>query len=170
MNSHKKGAVFVVSGPSGVGKDTVLKELMPRLGDRAVMSVSNTTRPPRSGEVKMLEYTEYCSVLYGTPLDPIKKWVDEGKAVILKIEREGMLNVRKRMPEAVTVFIAPPSEEVLEKRIRGRQSETSAAIEKRLDRARYEMKMSGDYDHRIVNDGLEEAVNELEKLILKYIG
>lgn len=92
MNSHKKGAVFVVSGPSGVGKDTVLKELMPRLGDRAVMSVSNTTRPPRSGEVdgvdynfigedefrraiaegKMLEYTEYCSVLYGTPLDPIK--------------------------------------------------------------------------------------------------
>lgn len=190
MNSHKKGAVFVVSGPSGVGKDTVLKELMPRLGDRAVMSVSNTTRPPRSGEVdgvdynfigedefrraiaegKMLEYTEYCSVLYGTPLDPIKKWVDEGKAVILKIEREGMLNVRKRMPEAVTVFIAPPSEEVLEKRIRGRQSETSAAIEKRLNRARYEMKMSGDYDHRIVNDGLEETVNELEKLILKYIG
>ena len=74
------------------------------------------------------------------------------------------------MPEAVTVFIAPPSEEVLEKRIRGRQSETSAAIEKRLNRARYEMKMSGDYDHRIVNDGLEEAVNELEKLILKYIG
>ena len=67
----------------------------------------------------MLEYTEYCSVLYGTPLDPIKKWVDEGKAVILKIEREGMLNVRKRMPEVVTVFIAPPSEEELEKRIRG---------------------------------------------------
>lgn len=189
-NNHKTGAVFVVSGPSGVGKDTVLKVLMPRLGDRAVMSVSNTTRPPRKGEVngvdynfiseaefrraiaegRMLEYTEYCSVLYGTPLDPIKKWVSEGKAVILKIEREGMLNVRRRMPEAITVFIAPPNEEELEKRIRGRRSDTSAAIEKRLERARYEIKMSGDYDHRIINDGVEDAVGELEKLILKYIG
>ena len=191
MNKEgKKGAVFVVSGPSGVGKDTVLKELMPRLGDRAVMSVSNTTRAPRKGETdgvdyhfiseeafrraiaegRMLEYTEYCSVLYGTPLDPIEKWVAEGKAVILKIEREGMLNVRKKMPEAVTVFIVFLSEEILEKRIRGRKSDSAAAIEKRLERARYEMKMSGDYDHRVVNDGLEEAVGELEKIILKYIG
>lgn len=190
MNEPHNGAVFVVSGPSGVGKDTVLKELMPRLGDRAVMSVSNTTRPPRKGEIdgvdynfiseeafrraiaegRMLEYTEYCSVFYGTPLDPVEKWVSQGKAVILKIEREGMLNVRKRLPDAVTVFIAPPSVEELENRIRGRQSETSDAIEKRLKRALYEIEMSGDYDYRIVNDGLEDAVNELENLILKYIG
>ncbi len=190
MNKRSKGAVFVVSGPSGVGKDTVLKELMPRLGERAFMSVSNTTRPPRIGEKngvdynficedefrdavengKMLEYTEYCNIFYGTPLGPVKENVEQGKAVILKIEREGMLNVRKALPDCVTVFIAPPDDEELEKRIRGRKSESVSAIEKRLEKARYEIKMSGDYDYRVVNDTVENAVNELEKIILKYIG
>lgn len=186
---NKRGTLFIVSGPSGVGKDTVLKELMPQISDKVVMSVSNTTRAPRAGEVDgvdynfipletfrelikddmMLEYADFCSVCYGTPLEPVERTLSSGKSMILKIEREGMLSVKKKYPEAVTVFIAPPDEAELERRIVSRKTDSEENIRKRLERAKYEIANSGDYDYHVINGNLQDAVNQLKTIILSNI-
>lgn len=179
--------LFVVSGPSGAGKGTVLakvREDMPNLG----LTVSATTREPRAHEVDGVsyhfmsesafkagvdkgEFLEWANVhghLYGTPWSEVHRFLDAGQSVVLEIDVQGALNVRKMMPEAVLIFIEPPSLEVLEQRLRDRGTEDEASIELRLANAAGELNLAEDYDVRIVNDSLDAAVAELEATIANY--
>ena len=175
-----KGRLLVVSAPSAGGKGTILKELFQR-NENLRMSVSATTRQPRAGEEhgkhyyfisreefqqlidssKMLEYAEYVGNLYGTPKDPVDQWLDEGHDVVLEIEVQGGAQIKKIVPDCVSVFIVPPSLEVLEKRLRGRGTEAEGTILKRLATARQELTQAGIYDYVVVNDRLEDAVNDM---------
>lgn len=176
----EKGLLFVVSAPAGCGKDTILVEFFKKT-DAAGYAVSATTRAPREGEIngvhyhfltredfsekiklgEVLEYTEYCGNYYGT----LKKSVDElvlsGKDAVLKIEVEGAMNIKKMFPEACLVFILPPSLEVLEKRLRGRGTETEEKIRERTLQAKNELEFAKNYDYLVVNDDLDEAVEDL---------
>ncbi len=175
-----KGLLLVVSAPSAGGKGTILKELFQR-NENLRMSVSATTRQPRAGEEhgkhyyfisreefqqlidssKMLEYAEYVGNLYGTPKGPVDQWLDEGHDVVLEIEVQGGAQIKKIVPDCVSVFIVPPSLEVLEKRLRGRGTEEEGTIIKRLATARQELTQAGIYDYVVVNDRLEDAVNDM---------
>ena len=176
----EKGLLFVVSAPAGCGKDTILGELFKKT-DKAGYAVSATTRAPREGEIngvhyhfltredfsekikrgEVLEYTEYCGNFYGT----LKKSVDDlilsGKDAVLKIEVEGAMNIKKMFPEACLVFILPPSLEILEKRLRGRGTETEEKIRERTLQAKNELKFAKNYDYLVVNDDLNEAVEDV---------
>ena len=163
-----KGLLLVVSAPSAGGKGTILKELFQR-NENLRMSVSATTRQPRAGEEhgkhyyfisreefrqlidsnKMLEYAEYVGNLYGTPKGPVDQWLDEGHDVVLEIEVQGGAQIKKIVPDCVSVFITPPSLEVLEKRLRGRGTEEEGTILKRLATARQELTQAGNYDYEI---------------------
>ena len=177
--------LFVISGCSGVGKGTVLKEFMARNSQDFMLSVSCTTRKPRTGEVdginyffvtheefeqaieadKFLEYAQFAGNFYGTKKKFIKQKFEEGLNIILEIETQGALQVKKKMPEAVLIFIAPPSLEELEARLRGRHTETEEAIQKRLASIKLEIENSKQFDYVIVNDTVENAVSKLEGLI-----
>ncbi len=179
-----KGLVIVVSAPSGGGKGTILKELFKRNANMK-FSVSATTRKPRPGEVdgqsyyftdkehfeeliaegKMLEHAEYCGNYYGTPKEPIEKAVAEGYDIVLEIEVQGGAQIKKKIPDCVSVFITPPSMEVLERRLRNRGTETDEVIKNRLNTALQEIPHAKDYDYIVVNDELEKAVDELEAII-----
>ena len=151
-----KGTLLIISGPSGVGKGTLLSSVLERYDPKNVyFSVSVTTRAPRPGEREginyhyisreeyealkksggLLEWNVFCDVGYGTPFDPVKKALSEGKLVILEIDVNGMRQVVKKMPDAITVFVAPPSFEELERRIRKRNTETEGQLKKRLSAA-----------------------------------
>ena len=171
--------VYVVSGPSGSGKGTVLKALKAR--PDVFYSVSATTRAPREGERdgvdyhfitkekflewikqdEFLEHAEYVGNYYGTPVTPIKENLAGGKDVIVEIEVQGFLQITKKLPEAVTIFIMPPSMEELERRLRGRGTDSEEKIIGRLETARKEMTYADEYDHIVVNDELDRAVSEL---------
>ena len=180
----EKGLLVVFSGPSGAGKDTVLKRLMEKEpGIR--LSVSATTRAPREGETdgkdyhfltrahfdelvandKMLEHAEYCGNCYGTPSEPIEKWQAEGCDVILEIEVQGGAQIKAKRPDCVSIFVLPPSLEVLENRLRRRGTESEEAIQKRLGAAKAEIAKAVLYDYIIVNDDLETAVSEMAGLL-----
>lgn len=176
----EKGLLFVVSAPAGCGKDTILNELFKKT-DKAGYAVSATTRAPREGEIngvhyhfltredfsekikrgEVLEYTEYCGNFYGT----LKKSVDDlilsGKDAVLKIEVEGAMNIKKMFPKACLVFILPPSLEILEKRLRGRGTETEEKIRERTLQAKNELAFAKNYDYLVVNDDLNEAVEDV---------
>lgn len=180
--SNKK--LFVISGSSGVGKGTVLKKFMERHPD-FMLSISCTTRKPRVGEVdgvnyffvtpeefqnsidndKFLEWAEFAGNRYGTKKKFIKQCLDEGKNVILEIDTQGAFQVKKQMPEAVLIFICPPSLEALENRLRGRHTENEDAIQKRLHEVKIELERAKDFDYRVINDEVERAITELEKVI-----
>ncbi len=180
-----KGKLIVVSGPSGVGKGTIVKTLIKRRED-VVESVSCTTREARAGEKHgreyffiskeeflqrieqndFLEYDEHFGNYYGTPVSFVKEALNE-KSVILEIDVVGALNAKKRIPESVLVMIAPPSVAELEKRLRGRGSETEEEIQGRLARLNYELSQQDKYDYVIVNDILENAIARLEEIIDK---
>ena len=182
----KKGVLFVISGPSGVGKGTINKMLFDEVDGQVSFSVSATTRGPREGEVdgthyffisrqefenrvannEFLEHAEYAGNCYGTPRSYVLKLLDEGVSVILEIDLQGAIQVKERMPESVSIFILPPSFEELESRLRGRGTETPEKIEQRLAAAKYEMEMAYTYDYRIVNDNLEEAYQQLRSIFL----
>lgn len=179
-----EGLLVVFSGPSGAGKDTVLKRLMEKeLGIR--LSVSATTRSPREGEKdgtdyhfisrerfdalvaedKMLEYAEYCGNCYGTPSEPIEKWQAEGCDVILEIEVQGGAQIKKKCPNCISIFVLPPSLEVLENRLRRRGTESEDVICKRLAAAKEEIAQALHYDYILVNDDLEPAVDQMAGIL-----
>lgn len=176
----EKGLLFVVSAPAGCGKDTILGELFKKT-DKAGYAVSATTRAPREGEIdgvhyhfltredfsekiklgEVLEYTEYCGNFYGTLKKSVDDLIHSGKDAVLKIEVEGAMNIKKMFPEACLVFILPPSLEVLEKRLRGRGTETEDKIRERTLQAKNELKFAKNYDYLVVNDELSEAVEDV---------
>lgn len=175
-----KGLLFVVSAPAGCGKDTILEQLFART-DTAGYSVSATTRAPREGEVdgvhyhfktreqfeqmirsgEVLEYTEYCGNYYGTPKKGVEELTSQGRDVILKIEVEGAMNIKRLFPECCLVFILPPSLAELERRLRKRGTETEEKIIARTEQARREIELAENYDYLIVNGELSAAVDDL---------
>ena len=179
-----KGKLLVLSGPSGVGKGTVLGELMKRRSDMC-FSVSATTRQPREGEVdgvnyffvtkerfeemirnnELLEYAQFVSNSYGTPRAYVEQQLERGMNEILDIEVQGARNIVKMIPDAVSVYMIPPSYEELEKRLRGRGTETEEQIQGRLQTAINEARAADFYRYIIVNDNLETAVNELDAIM-----
>ena len=180
----EKGKLLVISGPSGAGKSTVVFKAIEGRED-ICFSTSVTTRSPRPGEVdgreyffvdferfremvendELLEHAEYVANRYGTPRAYVEQRMAEGMNVLLDIEVQGARQVRKKMPDAVLIFIAPPSIEELERRLRGRGTDTEAAIEGRLIRARQEFQEADFYDYLIVNDDVEKAAAKLNAII-----
>ena len=184
----KKGKLFVISGSSGVGKGTLLKQLVQRNPELEV-SISATTRNPRPGEVDgvnyfftskedflkevengdFLEWAEFNGNYYGTKQAWVERNLNKGRNLILEIETKGALQIKEKMPDAVLIFILPPSLEELEHRLRGRNTEDEATIQGRLHEVKREIECSKNYDYRIINDDLEKALSELEKLVKSVI-
>ena len=176
----RTGNLFVISGPSGAGKGTLVTRLLEEVPDTWV-SVSATTRRPRPGEEEgvsyyfldredflaladeggFLEWAEYAGNCYGAPLASVQREMAAGRQVILEIEVQGALQVREKMPEAHLVFIEPPSLEELERRLRGRGTEADDVVRKRMETALVELSHKMEYDIRLVNDDLDEAVAQL---------
>ena len=173
--------VLVITGPSGVGKGTLIRLLLDRF-PRMALSVSATTRPPRPGEVDgvdyhflspdefqrridaggFLEWAEYAGNRYGTLRSELER---DAHPLVLEIELQGARQVRERVPDAVSVFIAPPSEEALRTRLVGRGSDPPEQIERRLAVAREELAAEDEFDHVVVNDDLDAAAEELSRLV-----
>ena len=184
MSVQRKGKTFIVSGPSGVGKSTVLHALFQGRDD-LYFSVSATTRPPREGERDgvdyhfiqpdefrdmiaadaFLEYAEYVGNFYGTPKKFVDAAMDEGRDVILDIEIQGAQQVCAKRPETVRIFIAPPSWAELERRLTSRGTDDMDKVQKRLLRAKVELKMADRYDYFVVNDTVESAVFQLRSIL-----
>ena len=179
-----KGTLIIISGPSGSGKDTVLKLLFEKMPEIA-FSISNVSRPMRKGEVQgekynfvtreefekmiaddaLLEYNIYCENYYGTPKAPVERCIESGNEIILEVDVNGAENVRKKCTACFSVFILPPSFEVLKNRLTGRGTESPEVIEKRLEQAKAEMAKAKDYDYVVVNDDLDTAVKEVHNII-----
>lgn len=180
----RKGKTFIVSGPSGVGKSTVLKQLLERRTNLC-FSVSATTREPRPGEEngvhyhfldvdtfqtwikqeEFLEYAEFVGNFYGTPKKYVHAAMEQGKDVILDIEVQGAIQVVNKMPEVVRIFIAPPNWNELERRLTERGTDSPEKIQKRLLRAKVEFQTAHTYDYFVINDTVENAVNELDAIM-----
>lgn len=177
--------LFVISGSSGVGKGTVIKEFLRKHPDFR-LSISCTTRGKREGEEhgvnyffltqdefknciannEFLEWAEFSGNHYGTKKAFVEECLNNGENLILEIDTKGALNVKSIMPEAELIFIAPPSVEELEARLRGRHTETEEAIQKRLASIKLEMENSKKFDHKVVNDTVENAVKQLEDIMI----
>jgi len=182
----KQGKVVVITGPSGVGKSTIVREVLARTG--AGYSVSATTRRPRPGEVdgrdyrfldratfdrmaaegQMLEWAEVFGDRYGTPADFVRQCRDAGRTVILEIDVQGGIQVHRKMPEAVFVLILPPDEQTLRRRLSRRGTEDLQTVRRRLDKAAEEIRTaldSGVYTHKVTNDDLEQAVEQVVGIV-----
>jgi len=180
------GLLLIISGPSGVGKSTIVNALVDRLD--AVLSISMTTRPMGPGDIEgehymfvnerefkdlvklgqMLEYAQVYDNYYGTPAEPVEQALAAGETVILEIDVQGANKVKQRMPEAVGILIEPPSDEVLLERLRARKREDEATIQKRFSHARDEIQLARDlgiYKHTVVNDQLDHAIDRAVELI-----
>ena len=178
------GRLFVITGPSGVGKGTLIRRLRERMPGLE-LSVSATTRPPRPGEVngvdyhftsdeefdrlaregRLLEHATYSGHRYGTPRSEVEPRLTEGRSVVLEIEVQGARQVRRAMPEAIQVFIAPPSPEALRERLQGRGTDRPEEIERRLAVAEEELAARREFGHVVVNDELDRATDELVELV-----
>lgn len=182
---RKKGLLIVLSGPSGVGKGTVCAHLRETYKD-FVYSVSATTRQPRAGEVdgvnyffktheqfvqmiqqdELLEWAEYVGNYYGTPLDFVRQTLDSGRDIILEIEVQGALKVRKKFSDGVFIFLLPPSKQALQERILGRGTETDESIRQRMSAADEELDYLSEYDYAVVNDQVELACDRIRSIIV----
>ncbi|NDI33474.1 guanylate kinase [Chengkuizengella sediminis] len=180
-----KGLLIVLSGPSGVGKGTVCAALR-RQKPELIYSISATTRQPRKGEVdgvnyffkskeefqkmiqnnELLEWAEYVDNYYGTPIDFVKKTIDSGEDIILEIDVQGALKVKEKFPEAVYIFLVPPSIDELKNRIEGRGTESADIIKHRLTMAQEEIELLKHYDYAVVNDKIKNACAKVESIIV----
>ncbi len=180
-----KGRLIVLTGPSGVGKGTLVQILLQHHPE-LYLSISATTRSPRPGEIhgrhyyfvsrsdfekmiadnNLLEWAEFAGNLYGTPRLPVEQKIAEGKTVLLEIELEGAKQIYTSMPDALRIFILPPSFSILERRLRDRAQDSEAAIIRRLQRAQIEIDAAKEFDVQIINDDLEKALHQLEIAML----
>ena len=178
-----EGLLLVVSGPAGAGKGTVVNQL--KKDENIRLSISATTRAPRGvekdgveyhfmncedfekmiGEDGFIEYAQYLGNYYGSPKKPIVEWQEQGKDVILEIEVQGCEKVKNAMPDCISIFIMPPSMAVLEKRLRGRGTETEENVLRRLARAAEELQLAKNYDYVVVNDALEDCIEDVKTII-----
>ncbi len=179
-----KGVLYIVSGPSGSGKDTILAEVLGQRPDLK-LSVSSITRPMREGEKEgdkyhfisreefetllknnmFLEHNVFVGNYYGTPKTPVLECLNSGRDMIVEVDVNGAAQIRAKMPEAVSIFIMPPSFEVLKKRLSGRGTESAELVEKRLNAALEEISRAKEYDYIVVNDELDTAVEEFITLL-----
>lgn len=179
-----KGGVFVVAGPSGSGKDTLFKELFKRKPE-IKFSISSITRPMRVGEVEgekynfitrekflnmlendeLLEYNEYIGNYYGTPKAPVIAAIEKGEDILIEVDVNGAKEICQKLPEAVTVFIMPPSYQELKRRLSGRGTETQDLIDKRMKEAISEIARATEFDYIVVNDDLQTAVDDIIEVI-----
>lgn len=182
--NNKNGRLFIISAPSGTGKTTVISRLFEFKKD-IFFSVSVTTRNMRPGEIdgvhyrfitdekyncllsagELLEHAEFAGNRYGTPARPIRNHIAKGENVLLDIDLQGFRQVKKNMPASVGIFIAPPSLEELEKRLRGRGTDDENTIQRRLKIAANELKAASEYDYIVVNDDIDRAAHEIQKII-----
>lgn len=181
---NQKGILIVVSGFSGAGKGTLMKQLVHSY-DNYALSVSMTTRNPRPGEEEgkeyffvsreefeekiakdgLIEYASYCDNYYGTPREYVERQLEKGKDVILEIEIQGALKIKKKFPTALLLFVMPPNAAELKRRLEGRGTESQEVIEKRLKRAAEEAEGIEQYDYIVINDKLEECVEKMHSLV-----
>jgi guanylate kinase len=179
------GKLIVISGPSGVGKGTICKLLLEKHPKRLVCSISATTRPPRAGEIdgvnyvflsvaefvqriendEFLEWAKVYDNYYGTLKSQVDSRLASGINVILEIDTVGGANVKAKLPQAISIFLLPPDEEELKRRLIGRATDSQDVIEKRLACLEKELKDGASYDYQVVNDDLDQAVAEIEKII-----
>lgn len=179
-----KGRVYIISGPSGSGKDTVLKKIFERFPDVA-FSISSITRDMRPGEVEgekynfvtrehfekmlnndeLLEYNVFVGNYYGTPKAPVINCVNSGRDMIIEVDVNGAEQIRKKMPDAVSIFVMPPSFETLKQRLSGRGTDSQEVIEKRLAESLREVSAAKNYDYIVVNDELQNAVNAVAEIM-----
>jgi len=184
MTTKKTGKLYIISGPSGSGKSTILRSVLENMPD-IYFSVSATTRQPRPGEVHgehyhflsqaefdqlveadgLLEYAQYVGNSYGTPAEPIREKLEAGVDVLLDIEVQGAEQIKEKMPEAVAIFLSPPSLEILEERLRNRGTDSEEKIKHRLETARRELEQVARYDFLVVNDTIEQAVQEVQSIV-----
>lgn len=182
---NKRGILAVVSGFSGAGKGTLMKKLLEKYPDSYALSVSATTRKPRAGETHgrdyffltkdefetlieqdaLVEYAGYVGNYYGTPKHYVLEQMEAGRDVILEIEIQGALKVKEKFPETLLLFVSPPGAAELEKRLRGRGTETEAVIRSRLQRAVEEAEAMALYDYLLINDNLERCAEQMHELI-----
>lgn len=180
-----KGGVFIISGPSGSGKDTLIVRLLEKLPELR-FSISSITRGMREGEKQgekynfisrekfedminndeLLEYNTYVGNYYGTPKAPVVKAIEDGYDMIIEVDVNGAAQIREKLPDAVSIFIMPPSYEELKARLSGRGTETQELITKRMNSAIGEIRRASEYDYIIVNDDIDTAVNDIMSVIL----
>lgn len=185
----KKGLLIILSGPSGVGKGTVRNELFKDEDLNLSYSISMTTRNKRPNENDkidyyfvdketfkkaiandgLLEWAEFVGNYYGTPKDEVERLRNEGKNVVLEVEVQGALQVMEKVKDALSIFIVPPSLEVLETRIRNRRTEEEEVVQKRLNKAKSEINLSDKYDHVVVNDDVYRCSHEISQIIKSYL-
>ena len=179
-----KGRVYIISGPSGSGKDTLMKKVFEKAPEIA-FSISSITRPMREGEVEgekynfisrerfeqmiandeLLEHNVFVGNYYGTPKAPVIECIEKGQDMLIEVDVNGATQIRSKMPDAVSVFIMPPSLEVLKTRLTGRGTDNQDVIEKRLNEALREISSAVNYDYIVVNDDLETAVNDFVSIM-----
>lgn len=185
MKLNERGLLIVLSGPSGVGKGTVRRALFQMPNHDLVYSVSMTTRAPRLGEVegvdyyfvsketflqrikenKFLEWAEFVGNYYGTPRDKVEEQLEQGKEVVLEIEVEGALQVRKQMKDAVFIFLVPPGKQALYERLKQRGTDSLDMIDKRMKKAESEFLLAHKYDYIVVNDEVNNAADRIMAII-----
>lgn len=183
MENVKYGKLFVITGPSGVGKGTILEKFFHN-NKNIIYSISETTRKPRPGEVhgvnyffvskedfetsikndEFLEWAKYSDNYYGTKKNFVLKALLQGADVLLEIETQGAKKIMEKFPDCITIFVTPPNLDELEKRLRGRKTEDEESIQKRLQRVREELKLAPHYKYAIVNDKVEDALEKLQKV------